>query len=103
MTTEQQEFLEKLKNPTKALLNQAVQEFHQNHCNSIEIAHAYESYKNEYVVEVWADNHDILLATESILASTIKKYLNNPLINIRIHPDELPNGLYRRTYFVVEA
>lgn len=98
--SKEQEFLENLKNPITARLKQAVNEFFQNHCHSIHLAHPYEYYKDAYVVEVMADDKDILIATEEILISTIEKYLKKPRVNVRKHPTQLSDGLYRRTYYV---
>lgn len=102
MTTEQQEFLDYLKNPTKARLKQAVNEFYENHRNSLYSVFAYEHHKGTYIIEVKAGNHGILYATEKMLASTIAKYLKRPVINIRSHPKE-KDGLFTRTYYVTEA
>ena len=104
MVTKQQEFLETLKNPTKARLGQAVDEFYQNYCKSIHTVYMYEerNTKGQFIVEVVADNHVILFSANQILVSIIGKYLKAPLIQRRIHPEKV-GGFVRFTYYVVEA
>jgi len=101
MSTKQQEFLDYLKNPTKARLQQAVDEFYENHRDSIHSVFMYEYYKDEYAIEIMADART-WYETDQILMSTMGKYLKNPVVKLRIHTEE-EDGLFRRSYFVTEA
>ena len=100
-TTEKEEFLETLKNPTKAHLIQAVAEFQEARRSEIYSAIVYEDYKDGYTIEITSYNHVSWCDPEEELIKLIKKYLKNPMINIRIHPNRV-DELFVRSYFVTE-
>lgn len=100
--TKQQEFLDTLTNPAKARLKQAVQEFSQTYSESILTAYVYEHYKDEYVVEVMADNAEILLFARKTLLVMIEKCMNNPMVNLRSHIRD-KNGVFTQIFYVTEA
>jgi len=100
--SKQQEFLDNLKNPTKAHLKQAVTEFQEAHNSEIYSAIVYGNYKDEYTIEITSKNRVSWRDPEEELIELIKKYLKKPWINIRIHPDQV-DGRFVRTYYVMEA
>jgi len=102
--TEQQEFLEDLKNPRKARLRAAVKDFQQGYRNSIRAVHLTEQTHapNYFSVEVIADNERILQATSKIFLNKIRRFMNDPITNIQTNTTAF-DGLYRYTYYVTEA
>ena len=106
--TEQQEFLENLKNPTKARIKEAVKHFQQSHGKSIReiriaqnINHV-QGCENDFAIEVRADSHGILLSTSLIFINTLERFMNNPIINRRTWVEEDFDGTYSSTYYVTE-
>jgi len=102
MSTEKEDFLETLKNPTKARLKRAAAELYETHPNSIYSTIVYEHHEGEYTIEIIGQNHISWYEMEVTLIGLIRKYLKHPLINIRIHPEKV-DELFKRTYYITEA
>lgn len=104
--TEQQEFLDYLKNPTRTLLKKAVEEFHQAYRNSIQTVRAIDHYrnKNEYTVEIHSTRGTVMTESKEMLVFTIEKYLSNAFVDIRSHEWDYTGieGLHKWTWLVKE-
>ncbi len=105
----QQEFLENLKNPTKARIKEAVKHFQQNHGKSIReiritqnINHV-QGCENQFAIDVIADNHGILLVTSRIFCNKLERFMNNSIISRHEWIEEDFDGTYRITYYVTEV
>lgn len=100
--SKQEEFLERLKDPLKAKLIDAVKEFRAAYPNVIhDVVVFKEPSGNTYYIDVYAKNPAILADTRKSFIETIDKYLpENTWINDRSHDDEYQHGLYRHSYFI---
>ncbi len=104
MMTEQQEFLDILKDPTEALLKKAVRKFFKKYEDSLDSATVYKlSEEGEYSVDVYGyDEGDLLSAIDSF-SVTVRKYLGDTWIQVRTFPGRHDVKLRRITFFVTQV
>lgn len=105
--TEQQEFLDYLKNPTKARIKEGVSHFQSGKWAGILTIDVKQSIEqdceNEYSIEIVADNFGILLSTTMLFANSLKRFMKNPIINCHTGVKENFDGTFRLIYYVTEA
>lgn len=105
--SKQQEFLENLRNPTKARIRDAVDRLLEHDWGGILAIHITQnieqSCENEFSVEAIANNFGILLSTTLIFTNTLERFMNNAIIRGRTNVDELPDGTFKIIYYVTEA
>lgn len=105
--TKQQEFLDYLKNPTKARIRSAADCFLEGQWHGMITIHITQnieqSCENEFSVEVIADNFGILLSTSLIFLNILKRFMKRAIITRRTDVDEPPDGTFKVTYYVTEV
>lgn len=101
MITKQQEFLDKLKDPNKALLEEAIRDFLA--CNENIHAEYTAEYSTGYVVDLMSASLVDLENAADNFVETINKFLNNPGVHVRAQwgDDPLPYT-YRRSYYILK-
>ncbi len=98
--TKQQDFLNRLKDPNKALLKEAIRYFLE-HNENIHAEYMHE-YRGGYVVDLMARSHEEMEPASSNLADTLEKFLNEPAVHIRAHWSEPPPFICRTSYFIMK-
>jgi len=98
--TRQRDFLNKLKDPSKARLEEALEYFLD--CNRNMNAAYMHEYKDGYVVDLMARSHEEMEEASSNFADTLEKFLNEPAVHIRAHWSEPPPFVCRTSYFIMK-
>lgn len=99
--TKRQEFLDRLTDPNKALLEEAIRYF-LDHNENIRAEYMLE-YSSGYVVDVMATSLVDLENATGNFVETIDKFLNNPGIHVRAQwgDDPAPYS-YKRSYYILK-
>ena len=101
MTTETQEFLEYLTDPTQANLNKAIREFKEAHGKQItEVLCWRMGNTDEWRIEMQADEHGPLLALSELFCQCILRYMPSAKINQDVYVAQEGQVMYK-TYRVV--
>lgn len=102
MTTEQQEFLDKLKDPTHANLLKACRKFQADRYQSIKDIKVFKADNGGYTLRMFAENVPALNVSESDFLDLLRKYLNKPLIDVVSNIAVQVDGDHVRTFYAVE-
>jgi len=99
--SKQRDFLDKLMDPTKVLIKEAIQYFLDRNENMR--AEYMLEIKAGYVVDLLASSLEEMNCAASDFVITLEKFLNNSNIHIRASwgDDPLPYS-YRRSYFITK-
>jgi len=98
--SKQQKFLDKLKDPNKVLLKDAIRYFLE-HNKNMRVAFMHD-YGGGYVVDLMARSHEEMEPASSNFAATLEKFLNKPAVHIRAHWSEPPPFICRCSYFILK-
>lgn len=101
--TEQQEFLETLKDPTHANLLKACREFQADRYQSIKDIKVFKADSGGYTIRMFAANFAALKVAESDFLDLLRKYFITPFINVVSDVVTQVDGDYVRTFYVMEG
>lgn len=107
MTTKQQEFLENLKNPTKARIKEAIGCFQESDLNRIEVSITQSieqgCCENKVTVELISDSYEILLETTTFFTKKLEQFMENTITCKRLFISEEFDGTFKLIYYITES